>query len=931
MFDKLLFGSPLHQHPDPAQRVSGVAALPPDAPALVQLLDADPAPEVRSAAAARSTDLAALTAALQREAEPQVRATIAASLGRLLAALPDTEAVVAWLAAPHCTDAVRAALALGADDPKRQQLALAGMQDEALLADVALAATHAPLRLAAAERVHAAAPLQRLFDAFNDRDRGVARLARHRLDTLARRAKDAATADALIAQAEALVAQPGAIVMAAVELDRRWNVLDLGDDAERRARWAQIGARMQQRFDAERAAQQAHARLEQRVDAWLAALQSQPATDALPALRAGWQALHEEAQQVGDAPALARLAQADAQLAQWEAAAPVLAAAEALVAEAEELAAGTSIDDAQLPARWQAIDAAARTPALAQRVEAALRTIEQRRLAHARAEQEAQGGSRQRLHALLHSAEQALAAGQLHEARAALDEARALKPGAGLLPKPTVQRLSRALQQLGEMERWEKFGQQTARVQLCERAEALAAQTLTPAALARDVQQLRAEWKALDAQYAGVPKALWQRFDGACEKAYAPAAAHFAALAAQHKQARQAREAFIAAAETQAQAQLAEPRDWRAIEHWLRDTDATWHGASLGSVEPGAWKKLDTRMKAAVAPLRAALGEARKEAKAVRESLIAEAEGWVARAQEREAPTQVKELQARWQTAAKSMALLQRDERALWEKFRAACNAVFDARKNGRKEADQQKHVQRRAFEALCEQAEQVARATDLDEAQARQRLRELREQWTQAQAAGGPAPAPLDSRFRAARSAFDASLKQRGRAQAAAGLRALLDKAALCDALDALVAGDLAGEPLAAAVDALQAQWAALPGLEADWERGLDGRRQAALAALADEDARDDHRYVIEDAAPRRVDLLLEIELQLGLQSPADLQAQRRAVQVRQLRERFKGNAADGGGSAARLLVDWCLQPGTADARDRERCMEIVAALSRR
>ena len=102
------------------------------------------------------------------------------------------------------------------------------------------------------------------------------------------------------------------------------------------------------------------------------------------------------------------------------------------------------------------------------------------------------------------------------------------------------------IQQLVELERWESFGQHSARVQLCERAEELAKAKLDPPQLAAEVQKVRAEWKALDAQHANVPKSLWERFDGACEKAYAPAAQHFAQLAAQRKQARKQREeAFV--------------------------------------------------------------------------------------------------------------------------------------------------------------------------------------------------------------------------------------------------------------------------------------------------------------------------------------------------------------------------------------------------
>jgi hypothetical protein len=926
-----LFGAPLHQHPDAAQRVLGVAQLPPDAKALAELLASDPAPEVRSAAAGRCADAGALEAALQSEAVPAVRAAIGTALGSVLATLPDAELVARVLAAPHCTDDVRAAIALQGADPDRQRAALDGMVDQARLVDIALAATHAPQRQAAAERVHEPQALRRLYEAAKEKDRGVARLARQRLDRMAQRARDAATADELLAQAAALVAQPGAIVMAAVELDRRWRALHLGEDGERQARWEAIGRQMQARFEQERLAQQAHVRLEHRLDAWLASLPAPPPAAALPVLREELQALQAEATQADDASALARLAQAEQRIAGWEAAAPALAAAEALVAEAEELAAGTSIDDAQLPARWQGVDAAARTAALAQRFEAAIATIEQRRSAHARAEQDAQGSTRNRLHAALHAAEQALAAGHLHDARTAADEARALKPGAGLLPKPTVQRLSRVVQQLADLERWEKFGQQSVRTQLCERAEALAQQTLAPAALAREVQQLRAEWKALDVQHAGVPKPLWERFDSACEKAYAPAAQHFAEQAALHKAARKQRDEFIAAAAAHAPTLLGETPDWRAIEHWLRDTDAAWRGPTLGSVEPAAWKKLDTKLKAAVAPLRTALAAARGEAKAAREALIAEAEGWVARAQERDAPAAVRDLQARWQASAKSLALLQRDERALWERFRTACNAVFDARKNVRKDADQQKSAQRRALEALCEQAEQAVQATDLDEAQVRQRLRELREQWTAAQASGGPAPAALESRFRAARSSFDESLKRRAQAKEAATWRALLDRAWLCDELDALIAGEQPAEELAAPIDALRARWVALPAIDAAWEAKLAARRDEAIAALADDDARWDHRDRIEDSAEARRDLLLELELQFNLTSPPDLQAQRLAVQVKHLRERFKRSPASEAERADRLLLDWCALHGSTDARDRERVEKIAGAIERR
>lgn len=928
MLDKI-FGTPLHENVDPAQRVVGVATLPRDSKALVQLLGADPSPDVRAAAALHCNNPAALAHALRTETEQNVRGAIAASLGKVAATTPDAVLARSILSAPECSDDVRAQVALHAEEEERRRAALDGIADEDVLVNVALAAEHASVRSAAAERVRTTEPLRRLLKGARNRDRGVARLARERLDTINQRIEHAEAADAILEEAEALVTRPGPIVMAAVELDRRWKALALGEDSDRRACWEAIGQRMQERFDRELEEQRAHGRFEERLKAWLASLQPAPATAALPALREELIALRAAAAHDNDAHAITQLDQAERQIAQWEQAAPALAAAEALVAEAEQLATGTPIDDAQLPARWQALDLAARTPTLTRRFEAALLVIEQRRLAYVRATQQEQGTARQQLHAALHEAEQALAAGHLLEARAAADRTRTLKPLAGLLPKPSVQRLSRVVQQLVELERWQAFGQQTARVQLCERAEALLPQALAPVALAREVQQLRAEWKKLDEQHAGVPKPLWERFDGACERAYAPAARHFAEQAAQHKQARKQREEFIAAAAAHAPSLLGEAPDWRAIERWLRDTDAAWRGTSLGSVEPGAWKRLDARLKAALAPLHDALSAARQRARQEREALITEAEALAARAAERETPSRVKELQGRWQSHAKAIVLAQRDERSLWERFRTACNAVFDARTGSRKEGEERRQTQRRTLEALCTQLEQLAQSAAADEAQVRSAQRELQEQWRQAISESGPVPAGIEARFKAARASVDELLRGRARASEAAVWQALLAKVRLCEELDVLASAE--AEPHPAAVESVQQRWAALAPLSPDWERKVLERRDSALQAMADAYDREDHRAKIDDRAATRRDALLELELMLGIDSPADLQPQRLAVQVKHLRDRFKRTASGTADSAEQVLLAWCALPGVAEARDYARCERIIGSLGRR
>ncbi len=931
MIAKRLFRSALHEHADPEQRVLGAAELPPDSDELARLLAADPATEVRIAAARRCADLAALSAAWETEADDTVRAAVAAALGEALSATPDHAVARALLAADSVTDAIRFDVARRAEDTDRRHLAIASIRDEEPLVELALAAGHAETRKAAAERVRTPDGLRRLADAAKNKDRGVARLARQRIDALKDLHGQAAEADAILEQMEALANDPGPILTALVELDRRWQALDMSHDPARLERRDAARRVLQARFDQEHVEQRTRARFERKLRDWTKTPGPPTSMEALAGLRTELAALREEATGYGDRSALARLEIADQRILLWEQELQALAGAEALVVEAERLAAGTSIDNAKLPERWQALDRKSRTPDLTQRFEVALVVVEQRRLAQIRNAEHHTIAARHNVHGALHAAEQALAAGHLQAARAAVDDIRKLKSAAGTLPKPTLQRLGRVGQQLADLERWESFGQHHARIQLCERAEAAATQPLDAPRLALDIQKLRNEWKTLDQQHAGVPKALWERFDSACEKAYAPAARHFAQVAAERKEARRQREAFIAAAEAHAPTLLVEPRDWRAIERWLRDIDRTWREGDLGSVEPGAWKKLDTRLRAALAPLRDALSAAREQAKAGRQALIAEAAALASKAMERDAPSQVKAIQGRWQEQAKAMPIAQRDERILWEEFRAACDAVFSARQNKRKEDDERRHEGRRALEETCKELEQLALATDKDDADIRRALRDLQEQWRSRSAGKDAALAGIESRFRSAKTAVEAALSARARSRESAVWQTLAAKERLCEELDMLVrSGTGATEAATGSVTALLLQWTELPLLPPAWEARMIARRDAALRARSEAAATGDYLTRIDDGIGSRRDCLLELEMALGLESPAEFQAHRLALKVKKLRERFTDATTASANAPGERLLAWCAQPGVADEQDRRRSERVFSGMEK-
>lgn len=932
MITRLFNRSALHEHVDPEQRILGVAQLDPLAPELDVLLREDPSPAVRSAAAERYSDLQGLLRAYVAEADPAVRGAIAASLGAALGAIEDESHARSVLEAETTDDLVRGEAARRAESPARRRLAIAAVRQESTLLDIALHAGQAEARAFAAERITSTPLLEQLAEAARSKDHGVYRSVRQRLDAMRSRAEQDIEADRVLDQLEALATRPGPILTEVIELNRRWQALDMSADPARVARCESARRGVQERLEREQEEQRARARDEAKLRDWCESVQAiaeLPDSATLERLRGEFDELRREAIERADTRSSDRLDDAAKRIAQWDREAEAVAAAETLVLEAERLALGTYIDHGDLPARWEALDRAIRTPALTRRFEAALVTVEQRRAAHVQIAQQEATVLRQHLHALLHTAEQALAAGQLKEARTGADEIKKLRSGAGNLPKPTVQRISRLQQQLVEMERWESFGQHTARSQLCERAEALAGYKGDLRQLAQEVQTLRNEWKALDQQHSGVPKSLWERFDRACEKAYAPAGRHFAEQATRRKESRKKREDFIAlAAEHAAMLVAQDPQDWRAVDRWLRDTDQQWREGDLGSLEPKAWKDLDGRMKEAVAPLRTALGAARDAAKQERRKLIDQVKALVEKAFDREIPSQVKTIQNQWQQHAKGMSLNQRDERALWDEFRAACDAVFQTRQDKRKQEDGAKHEVRQALEQLCAELDALAASHDKGEQEVRRQVRALQDQWSE-KAGRDPAYRGLENRFRAARANVEAALASRARSRESAVWQTLAAKEKLCADVDAYIhEGGTDAKPDGAV---LVERWNALPALAGATEKRMAVRRDGAIRALDDEAAASAHRKRIGDVSKQRLDLLLELEVLLGLDSPPEYQADRLAFQVKQLRDRFKSATAAGPEQAGERLVVWCELPGTVEARDRSRIDRIFAAVGRR
>ena len=355
--------------------------------------------------------------------------------------------------------------------------------------------------------------------------------------------------------------------------------------------------------------------------------------------------------------------------------------------------------------------------------------------------------------------------------------------------------------------------------------------------------------------------------------------------------------------------------DWRAVAIALDRFDADWRklGPLEHTVPHAARAPLLERQCTAFGRLEAPLAEARRSGQRVHERLIERARslGSAAGAGQpgRQHAAQVRELQAEWQQQARAMPLGRATEQALWTDFRAAIDAVFNARQAAFDARDAALKAQGAERMRLVERLERVA-----DDASTRtleQTLSEVEAQWSRVGAAPRDEAAALESRFRNARDTLRGRLVASVRRDRHAEFDALLDKLALCDALER---GDIDAAALAS-------RWQALPGLRAAWEQALAARASAPAAP----------RAALPSAEVPTDDLLLQVEAAFDLATSEALQQARRALKLQAMKAALEGRQSPGPALSADALLAALLAKKRLDESQRSRLEAIIGALRSR
>jgi hypothetical protein len=530
------------------------------------------------------------------------------------------------------------------------------------------------------------------------------------------------------------------------------------------------------------------------------------------------------------------------------------------------------------------------------------------------AAQEASRIANQRFIATLDAMEAALAEGQLHIAN---DHDKTLKEAkTGRLTPAQAERLAHVRGELKRLGDWARWGGNVSREELVKAVEDLHGQQLAMAELAKKVGSMRERWKALDSVSGPAPKGLWERFDAACTTAYAPAAAHFKHLADErHTNAAKA-QAMIAEVEAlAAKSASAETPDYKGLAAASQRLRQAW--SRLGAIDRKEKKKLDTAFGKAMDVLLAPLENQRAIEVACREQLIEET--GKLNPGERHTLETLRMLQERWQEHAKALPLERKQEQALWQRFRGACDAIFAARKESAHAADSERRAHLHAREAICAQLEQATFSGDdkAQQAAIAKALRDAASAWHASGSVPRASEQKIEQRYKAAvatvQGQADAIRKRAGAAQA----NALRDKLRLVQALETALTepGDIDGADW-------DSRWHALPALAADYERTLRARFSAALAAAADPAKRGADAARLEAARAGLLDEVLRLEIVAGVDSGAEFARDRLKMQVEVLQSSLKSGQRPM--TQAAQFLQLCAMPALADARTASRIEQL-------
>lgn len=232
--------------------------------------------------------------------------------------------------------------------------------------------------------------------------------------------------------------------------------------------------------------------------------------------------------------------------------------------------------------------------------------------------------------------------------------------------------LTLRIKALNDLRDWQGFASSPRQQELCDQMERLAEQSMSPQDKADKIKAMQQEWKALGG---ASDEALWVRFKAASDAAYEPCKAYFAEQSALKEANLGKRQTLITQLTDFVENNDWSNADWRAADQINRKARQEWRDAY--PVDHRKNRSAQKAFNALLSQLDEKLDAERAKNLDLKASVVERAEALVAHEDLTQAMNDAKQLQQEWQGIGITE---HKKDRALWKRFRTACDQVFARR-----------------------------------------------------------------------------------------------------------------------------------------------------------------------------------------------------------------------------------------------------------
>lgn len=518
------------------------------------------------------------------------------------------------------------------------------------------------------------------------------------------------------------------------------------------------------------------------------------------------------------------------------------------------------------------------------------------------------------------SLEKALADGQSHEALPAWDKIQGnLSNTSGEIRARIKELIAPFKTKIDELRDWKIFAATEKKKELIQHMQQLIESKMNAGDKAKRISKFHAEWKNLGRSNQN--EELWAQFKTFSDKAYEPCKEYFKQRKQQMAENFKARKALIESLEQETERFKENEVDVATLNKLLNSAEADWK--HYAPVEQSKIKTLQKRYYDLVNKIRKRRKDLTRGNSDKKKDLIQRAEQLLELEDKQQAMNTAKQLQQEWKTAGPTSF---KEDKKLWEQFRAACDKIFAKRSE---ERDQRAASIKQAEQELNLILEKLSALTEMDDENLRNARAEFNEQ---VQAFSGA----LDQRIRKQRSKLldrfnnlKRTLDTRFKTLPDKKSQQLLDRinvgiGQLVDTEDKLLQSkdDDAFKKVRSDFDLEAWQHLELTGKET-----FDSLLHARAGLIQSSQDAVSYRSQGQQAEAELRELCITLEIKAGMDTPETDQAQRMALQLSHLQSGF-GQAKPSQQENTRLAQDSRLRSLCIGPLTRERSDELQQRL---